>query len=69
MKKVRAKKHLGQHFLTQTEIANDIAHGISDKESVKNVLEIGPGMAIPFMFMKGTAGLGRPAPSWKISEN
>ncbi|MCH2215201.1 MAG: 16S rRNA (adenine(1518)-N(6)/adenine(1519)-N(6))-dimethyltransferase RsmA [Flavobacteriales bacterium] len=46
MKKVRAKKHLGQHFLTQTEIANDIAHGISDKESVKNVLEIGPGTGI-----------------------
>ncbi|MEM9053612.1 MAG: rRNA adenine N-6-methyltransferase family protein, partial [Bacteroidota bacterium] len=46
MKKVRAKKHLGQHFLTQPGIADDIAKGIADKDGVKNVLEIGPGTGI-----------------------
>ena len=46
MKKVRAKKHLGQHFLTQPGIADDIANGIADKDGVKNVLEIGPGSGI-----------------------
>ncbi len=38
---VRPKKHLGQHFLKDESIANEIAVSISD--SITNVLEIGPG--------------------------
>lgn len=42
---VRAKKHLGQHFLTDQSIAHDIAHTL-DFSASKNVLEIGPGMGV-----------------------
>lgn len=45
MQKVRAKKNLGQHFLTNQDIAARIANGFT--ESAPNViLEIGPGMGI-----------------------
>jgi len=39
---VKAKKHLGQHFLTDESIAQKIAETISLK-GYKNVIEIGPG--------------------------
>ncbi|RSK39691.1 16S rRNA (adenine(1518)-N(6)/adenine(1519)-N(6))-dimethyltransferase RsmA [Mangrovimonas spongiae] len=42
---VRAKKHLGQHFLTDENIAKKIADSLS-LEGYKNVLEIGPGMGV-----------------------
>lgn len=42
---VRAKKHLGQHFLTDEQIASDIADSLTEK-GYKNVLEIGPGMGV-----------------------
>ena len=42
---VRAKKHLGQHFLTDESIAVRIADSLS-MEGYENVLEIGPGMGI-----------------------
>ena len=42
-KKVYAKKHLGQHFLNDLQIAKDIADALSI-DNYKNVLEIGPGM-------------------------
>lgn len=42
---VRAKKHLGQHFLTNEQIASDIADSLTEK-GYKNVLEIGPGMGV-----------------------
>jgi len=41
-KPVRAKKHLGQHFLTDESIAEKIANTLT-MEGYKNVLEIGPG--------------------------
>ena len=45
MQKVRAKKNLGQHFLTNQTIAARIANGFTP--SAPNViLEIGPGMGI-----------------------
>ena len=44
MKDVRAKKHLGQHFLNDEQIALDITNLLSDE--VKNVVEIGPGMGV-----------------------
>ena len=42
---VKAKKHLGQHFLTNDQIAYDIAHTLKSDAFTK-VLEIGPGMGI-----------------------
>ena len=42
---VKAKKHLGQHFLTDETIAQDIADSLSLK-GYKDVLEIGPGMGV-----------------------
>jgi 16S rRNA (adenine1518-N6/adenine1519-N6)-dimethyltransferase len=46
MKKVRAKKHLGQHFLTDESIAQRIADSIRDHSRVNRILEIGPGTGI-----------------------
>ena len=43
--KVRAKKHLGQHFLKNEEIAEKIGDTLN-LEGYKNVLEIGPGMGV-----------------------
>lgn len=45
MDKVKAKKHLGQHFLNDESIAAAIADSIS-LEGYDNVLEIGPGMGV-----------------------
>jgi 16S rRNA (adenine1518-N6/adenine1519-N6)-dimethyltransferase len=42
---VRAKKHLGQHFLKDEEIARKTAYSIT-LDGYKNVLEIGPGMGM-----------------------
>jgi len=42
---VRAKKHLGQHFLKDEQIAQNIADSLTEK-GYKNVLEIGPGMGV-----------------------
>ncbi|MBL4939899.1 MAG: 16S rRNA (adenine(1518)-N(6)/adenine(1519)-N(6))-dimethyltransferase RsmA [Lutibacter sp.] len=42
---VRAKKYLGQHFLNDEQIAQNIADTLSEK-GYKNVLEIGPGMGV-----------------------
>jgi 16S rRNA (adenine1518-N6/adenine1519-N6)-dimethyltransferase len=45
MDKVKAKKHLGQHFLNDESIAKNIADTLT-LEGYKNVLEIGPGMGV-----------------------
>lgn len=42
---VRAKKHLGQHFLNDENFAKRIADSLTEK-SYNNVLEIGPGMGV-----------------------
>jgi len=42
---VRAKKALGQHFLTDQSIAKGIVDALT-KEGVPDVLEIGPGMGV-----------------------
>lgn len=44
-KPVRAKKHLGQHFLKDENIARKISDTLT-LEGYKNVLEIGPGMGM-----------------------
>ena len=46
---VRAKKHLGQHFLKDLNIAERIAGIIP--EGIKNVLEIGSGMGVLTQFL------------------
>jgi 16S rRNA (adenine1518-N6/adenine1519-N6)-dimethyltransferase len=43
---VRAKKHLGQHFLTDKKIAEKIVAGLAPSDQLKNVIEVGPGMGI-----------------------
>ena len=45
-KEVRAKKHLGQHFLTDESIAFSIVKALTEKCSTPAVLEIGPGMGV-----------------------
>lgn len=47
---VRPKKHLGQHFLTDANIARNIANGLTG-ESYNQVLEIGPGMGMLTQFL------------------
>ncbi|SFI69451.1 16S rRNA (adenine1518-N6/adenine1519-N6)-dimethyltransferase [Kaistella treverensis] len=42
---VRAKKHLGQHFLTDENIAKNIVEGLTYKTGSKT-LEVGPGMGV-----------------------
>lgn len=49
MKKVSAKKHLGQHFLKETSIAKNIVSQLEFKN--KDLLEIGPGMGILTQFL------------------
>ena len=48
--KVKAKKHLGQHFLTDLSIAADIAATLSHAPTA-NVLEVGPGMGVLTQFL------------------
>jgi 16S rRNA (adenine1518-N6/adenine1519-N6)-dimethyltransferase len=45
MDKVKAKKHLGQHFLNDESIAQRIADSLT-LSGYKKVLEIGPGMGV-----------------------
>ena len=42
---VRAKKHLGQHFLTDENIAKNIVDALTF-ENYSKVLEVGPGMGV-----------------------
>ncbi len=42
---VRAKKHLGQHFLKDESIAEKIANSLTEN-GYTNILEIGPGMGV-----------------------
>lgn len=46
MEKVKPKKHLGQHFLTDLSIAERIAQAVTGHGGVTQVLEIGPGMGV-----------------------
>ncbi len=43
---VRAKKHLGQHFLTDKNIAAKIVESLKHSDKYNQVLEVGPGMGI-----------------------
>lgn len=46
MSLVRAKKHLGQHFLTDKNIAAKIVDSLQPAGRYSQVLEVGPGMGI-----------------------
>ena len=46
MHPVRAKKHLGQHFLNDAGIARDIAECLTGHNGYKRLLEIGPGTGV-----------------------
>ena len=50
MSKVRAKKHLGQHFLKDMQIAERIAQSLGE-DAPRTVLEIGPGMGVLTQFL------------------
>ena len=43
---VKAKKHLGQHFLTDKNIAEKIVNSLIHHQKYKQVLEVGPGMGV-----------------------
>jgi len=49
MRNVKAKKHLGQHFLNDKQIAFNITDLLSDE--TKYVVEIGPGMGVLTQFL------------------
>lgn len=46
MESVRAKKHLGQHFLNDKSAALRIVDGLRPELGYKQVLEVGPGMGV-----------------------
>lgn len=50
MRNVRAKKHLGQHFLKDLSVAKSIAEALSS-EGYKDVIEVGPGMGVLTQFL------------------
>ncbi|TAE39000.1 MAG: ribosomal RNA small subunit methyltransferase A [Runella slithyformis] len=49
--KVRPKKHLGQHFLRDVDIARQIVALLSHHNNYRTVLEIGPGMGVLTQFL------------------
>lgn len=49
--KVRAKKHLGQHFLRDLRAAERIATSLTGHDGYTDVLEIGPGMGVLTTFL------------------
>ncbi len=50
IQKVRAKKELGQHFLTDIGIAGDIVDALGEN-CAKKVVEVGPGMGVLTQFL------------------
>ena len=60
MDKVKAKKHLGQHFLNDENIAKKIADALT-LEGYDKVIEIGPGMGVLTKYM-----LEKPIETWVI---
>jgi len=48
---VRAKKHLGQHFLTDESIAKNIVDALLDKDNTTAIVEVGPGTGVLTQFL------------------
>ena len=51
MKQVRPKKNLGQHFLTDLNIAKRIADTVDEPYGELPVLEVGPGMGVMTQYL------------------
>lgn len=64
MKAVTAKKRLGQHFLTDLQIARDIADTVNVCQGLP-ILEVGPGMGVLTQFLLEK---GRPVKVVEIDE-
>jgi len=54
MDRVRPKKHLGQHFLKDQNIARKIAESLTLHGGYDTVLEVGPGTGVLTQFLLGT---------------
>lgn len=48
---VRAKKHLGQHFLNDVNIAKNIVDALLEMDKTTPIVEIGPGMGVLTQFL------------------
>ena len=48
---VRAKKHLGQHFLTDENIARNTVEALLEKDRITPVIEVGPGTGVLTQFL------------------
>lgn len=46
MDNVKAKKHLGQHFLTDEQIAQRIGESLIHQDKYEGIVEVGPGMGM-----------------------
>jgi 16S rRNA (adenine1518-N6/adenine1519-N6)-dimethyltransferase len=57
MARVKAKKHLGQHFLKDLDIAKQIVEGLFGVASPTRVLEVGPGTGVLSDLMIGRPGV------------
>ncbi len=52
MRDVRAKKHLGQHFLNDEGIAQKIGETLIHSDKYEGILEVGPGMGVMTKFTR-----------------
>ena len=52
MRDVRAKKHLGQHFLHDEGIAQKIGETLIHSDKYEGILEVGPGMGVMTKFTR-----------------
>ena len=48
---IRAKKHLGQHFLNDQNIAHNIVKAVLEKDATTTVIEVGPGTGVLTQFL------------------
>lgn len=48
---VRAKKHLGQHFLTDENIARNTVDALLEKDRTTTIVEVGPGTGVLTQFL------------------
>ena len=48
---VKAKKHLGQHFLNDETIAKNIVDALLEKDATTTIIEVGPGTGVLSQFL------------------
>ncbi len=54
MQPVRAKKHLGQHFLNDENIARNTVEALLEKDRTSFIVEVGPGTGVLTQFLINT---------------